>query len=134
MHLLNSMQWVNYSSKVSKILDGFLLWLRANNREGRKIYGYGAAAKASTLLNSIGIEPNLMTAIADVSLEKQERFMPPDGIKIISPQDLFIASPTDVVIFPWNIKTEIARFLRSNLGGDVRLWCVIPEMHEVDLK
>jgi hypothetical protein len=115
-------------------LNGFLLWLQASNLEGRKIYGYGAAAKASTLLNSIGIEPNLMTAIADVSLEKQERFMPPHGIKIISPQDLFIAAPTDIVIFPWNIKTEIAKFLRSNLGEDVRLWCVIPELHEVDHK
>jgi hypothetical protein len=134
IHLLDSMEWANYSSKVSKILNGFLLWLRASNLEGRKIYGYGAAAKASTLLNSIEIEPNLVTAIADVSLEKQERFMPPHGIKIISPQDLFIASPTDIVIFPWNIKTEIAKFLRSNLGEDVRLWCVIPEIHEVDLK
>ena len=134
MHLLDSMEWANYSSKVSKILNGFLLWLRTSNLEGRKIYGYGAAAKASTLLNAIEIQPNLMTAIADVSLEKQERFMPPHGIKIISPQDLFIASPTDIVIFPWNIKTEIAKFLRSNLGEDVRLWCVIPEIHEVDLK
>ncbi len=134
IHLIDSMEWANYSSKVSKILNGFLFWLRASNLEGRKIYGYGAAAKASTLLNSIEIEPNLMTAIADVSLEKQERFMPPHGIKIISPQDLFIASPTDIVIFPWNIKTEIAKFLRSNLGKDVRLWCVIPEIHEVDLK
>ena len=76
----------------------------------------------------------MMTAIADVSLEKQERFMSPNGIKIISPQDLFTAAPTDVVIFPWNIKNEIATFLRSNLSGDVRLWCVIPEMHEVNLK
>ena len=134
IQLLNLMEWADYSSKVSKVLNGFLLWLRAGNLEGRKIYGYGAAAKASTLLNSLEIEPNLMIAIADVSLEKQERFMPPFGIKIISPQDLFTSSPTDIVIFPWNIKTEIAKFLRSNLGEDVRLWCVIPEIHEVDLK
>ena len=76
----------------------------------------------------------MMTAIADVSLEKQERFMSPNGIKIISPKDLFMAAPTDVVIFPWNLKTEIATFLRSNLGEDVRLWCAIPEMHEVNIK
>ena len=57
--------------------------------------------------------------------------MPPNGIRIISPQELFAAKPTDVVIFPWNIKFEIARYLRSNLGSEVRLWCAIPEMHEV---
>lgn len=134
MNLFDSEEWVNYSSKVSTILNGFLFWLRASKEKGRKIYGYGAAAKASTILNSIEIDPNLVTAIADVSLEKQERFMPPHGIKIISPQELFKALPTDVVIFPWNIKAEIADFLRNNLGSEVRLWCAIPEMHEVDLK
>ena len=82
-------------------------------------------------MNSINLEAGLITAIADASLEKQNRFMPPHGIKIISPQQLFAEKPTDVVIFPWNIKSEIANYLRSNLGEGVRLWCAIPEMHQV---
>ena len=84
--------------------------------------------------DSINLEGGLITAIADASQEKQNRFMPPHGIKIISPQQLFSEKPTDVVIFPWNIKSEIANYLRSNLGDGVRLWCAIPEMHEVDAK
>jgi hypothetical protein len=134
MHLLDPKEWVNFSRKVSDVLDNFLSWLRKSKAEGREIYGYGAAAKASTLLNSIQVGSHLVAAIADISLEKQGRFMPPNAIKIISPEDLFIAAPTDVVIFPWNIKVEIATFLRTNLGPDVRLWCAIPEMHEVSLK
>jgi len=117
--------------KVSKILCDFDNWIRATKRANGRIYGYGAAAKASTLLNSINIEPGLISAIADVSSEKQSRFMPPYGIKIISPSALLLESPTDVVIFPWNIKSEIARFLSENLGEGTRLWCVIPEMSEV---
>ena len=132
--LFESSEWTHFSSKVKKILRDFRSWLGEGNKKGMRIYGYGAAAKASTILNSTKIDYDLVTAIADVSLEKQERFMPPNGIEIISPQDLFMAAPTDVVIFPWNLKTEIATFLRSNLGGDVRLWCAIPEMHEVNLK
>jgi hypothetical protein len=66
-----------------------------------------------------------------VSLEKQSRFMPPNGIRIIPPISLFSEAPTDVVIFPWNIKTEIAQFLAENLGEGTRLWCVVPEMQEV---
>lgn len=130
--LFDVKEWANYSFKVTKILDGFLQWLRSGGDNSRRIYGYGAAAKASTILNSIEINPNLVLAIADVSLEKQKRFMPPHGIKIISPQELFESKPTDVLIFPWNIKSEIANYLRSNLGSEVRLWCAIPEMHEVD--
>lgn len=125
-------EWANYSLKVSKILNDFRKWLSDSNKKGLKIYGYGAAAKASTILNSINLEAGLMTAIADASLEKQNRFMPPHGIKIISPQELFIEKPTDVVIFPWNIKSEIGNYLHSNLGNGVRLWCAIPEMHQVE--
>lgn len=124
--------WDNFSSKVSKILADFLTWLRLADESDRRVFGYGAAAKASTILNSIDVAPNLVKAIADISLEKQSRFMPPHGIRIISPQDLFLEKPTDVIIFPWNIKSEIANFLRLNLGDQVRLWCAIPEMHQVE--
>ncbi len=131
MKLFDSKKWEDYSKKVHKILDDFRDWLLVAKAEGRHIYGYGAAAKASTLLSSMKIDAGLLTAIADISLEKQNRYMPPQGTKVISPQDLYSAAPTDVVIFPWNIKAEIAEILRANLGGGLRMWCVIPEMHEV---
>ena len=132
--LFNPIEWENYSSKVSAILNDFLAWLRLGRENNRRIYSYGAAAKASTILNAIDVDPTLLLAIVDVSLEKQQRFMPPHGTKIVSPQDLFAADPTDIVIFPWNIKVEIATYLRSNLGENVRLWCAIPNMHEIPSK
>ncbi len=57
--------------------------------------------------------------------------MPPHGIKIVSPEELFEQNPTDIVIFPWNIKTEIVAFLQAHLGEQVRFWCAIPEMCRV---
>ena len=131
--LFDASEWKSYSLKVQKILEDFRKWLGDSAEESIRVFGYGAAAKASTILNSIDLEVGLMTAIADASLEKQNRFMPPHGIKIISPQQLFEEKPTDVVIFPWNIKSEIANYLRSNLGDEVRLWCAIPEMHQVEI-
>ena len=132
--LFDAKEWETYSFKVNEILTDFLNWLQSGRESDKRIFGYGAAAKASTILNSIDIAPNLVKAIADVSLEKQRRFMPPHGIRIISPQDLFTERPTDVVIFPWNIKSEIADFLRANLGDEVRLWCAIPEMQQISHK
>lgn len=124
-------KWSNYSLEVSKILKSFQEWLNKSREKDMRIYGYGAAAKASTILNSVEVEKGLIKAIADVSLEKQQRFMPPHGVEIISPEELFAQKPTDILIFPWNIKTEIAKFLYSNLDASVRLWCAIPEMHQV---
>jgi hypothetical protein len=132
--LFNSKNWELYSEKINKLLKDFLVWLRSAAQTRGKVYGYGAAAKASTILNSMSIDLDLISAIADASLEKQGRFMPPNGIEVISPQELFSIKPTDVIIFPWNIKNEIASFLRKNLPSETRLWCVIPYMHEVDFK
>ncbi len=131
MFLFDETKWVDYSSKVSGILAEFRTWLQDNKEIGRRVYGYGAAAKASTILNAIDFEPGLISAIADVSLEKQKRYMPQIGIKIISPDELFHAEPSDVVIFPWNIETEIAKFVSDNLKVGVRLWSVIPTLHEI---
>ena len=130
--LFEASEWTSYSIKVSKILKSFRSWLTDNSDNGMRVYGYGAAAKASTILNSISLEVGLITAIADASLEKQNRFMPPHGIRIISPEILFAENPTDIVIFPWNISFEIAKFLKANLDEKVRLWCAIPEMRQIN--
>jgi hypothetical protein len=129
--LFESTEWMNYSVRVSKVLKDFHTWLKNGAKQGMRIYGYGAAAKASTLLNSINVEAGLILAIADASFEKQNRFMPPNGFRIISPEQLLDQKPTDILIFPWNIKTEIALNLNQTLGAEVRLWCAIPEMHQV---
>jgi len=124
--------WRDLSLNVSRILKNFENWLVGDGSNERKIYGYGAAAKASTLLNSIDQNVSkFLLGIADLSLEKQHRFMPPIGIMIISPEKLASLNPTDIVIFPWNIKSEIASQLRSQLGNRVRIWCAIPNLHEV---
>lgn len=129
--LFSQSNWSNYAERVNRILKGFQAWLQAAKLDGRRVFGYGAAAKASTILNAIDFDRDSILAIADISSEKQNRFMPAHGIKIISPMDLFSSDPTDVLIFPWNIKSEISSFLLNNLKSNVRLWCVIPEMHQV---
>ena len=125
--------WENYSLKVSNVLKELKAWLNNEAMKGNRIYGYGAAAKASTLLNSINVQADFIVAIADASQEKQNRFMPPNGIRIISPKQLFEQKPTDVLIFPWNIKSEIAVYLKQNLDPEIRFWCAIPEMHQVEV-
>jgi hypothetical protein len=123
--------WQNYANSVKDILQQFESWLESKEKEGKRVYGYGAAAKASTLLNAIKVRPSQILAIADVSNEKQDRFMPPNGIRIISPAELYKANPSDIVIFPWNIEIEICKELRKYLNNEVKFWSAIPFMHEV---
>jgi hypothetical protein len=123
--------WMNYSEKVDKVLEDFVSWVAPKSTETRVIFGYGAAAKASTILNSTDLMAGKLSGIADLSLEKQKRYMPPTGIPIISPLALENSGVTDIVIFPWNIEAELTKYLRNQLGLNVRLWCLIPELREI---
>ena len=53
--------------------------------------------------------------------------------KIIPLIELVSKEPTDIIIFPWNIKKEIAANLRQVLSPETRFWCAIPSMHEVEI-
>ncbi len=126
--------WDLCSNKVRKLKEHFSDWLRSRQEQGRRIFGYGAAAKASTILNLIPRESLMILGIADKSTEKQNRYMSPIDSKILSPEELFKAKPSDIIIFPWNIKSEIAEYLCENLSSSVQLWCLVPNLHRVYAK
>jgi SAM-dependent methyltransferase len=85
--------------------------------DGHRVAGYGAPAKATTLLNYCGAGPDLIEFTVDKNPYKQGRFIPGVRVPIGSPQQIFDARPAYVLIFPWNIKDEIV----SELSG-IRAW------------
>lgn len=129
--LFNREAWHAFSDEVKRTLGDFGAWLNRSFEEGRKVVGYGAAAKASTLLNSAGVKREQFVAIADASHEKQGRFMPAEGIPIISPQEMFELKPTDVIIFPWNIQDELIQLIKGGNQTDTRIWRVIPHLEQI---
>ena len=87
---------------------GFLI----NQKEiGKKVVGYGAAAKGSTLLNYCGVKSDLVEFVADASVYKQGRFMPGSHIPIVDESFISKERPDFIIIFPWNIKEEIIKQL-----------------------
>lgn len=90
------------------IKDELLLFLVNAKASGEKVLGYGAAAKGNTLLNFAGVKSDLLAAVADKSTFKQGRYLPGSRIPIVSPADLVQAQPTKVIVFPWNLRDEIA--------------------------
>ena len=67
-------------------------------------------------------------AIADKSQIKQGKFVPGVAIPIISPNRLVEMNPNIIIIFAWNLKIEITRFLNQIFPNDVRILTVIPEI------
>jgi len=125
-------KWISYGKSLNDLMTTFHYWLETTLASGGKIYGYGAAAKASTYLNFANVQENAILAIADASLEKQGRYISSQAIEIISPESLKSLNPSDVIIFPWNIQSEISKILRDLLGENVNLWCLVPKVERVE--
>lgn len=96
-----------FQLKVNLIKDELLIFLLEQKRLGKRVGGFGAAAKGSTLLNFAGIKPDLVSFIADNATSKQGKFMPGSHIPILSPAAVSEQRPDFVLVLPWNIKDEI---------------------------
>ena len=77
--------------------------------EGKRVAGYGAPAKCTTLLNYFGIGPDLVGYIVDRSQSKQGRLVPGVHIPIYGPGKMEERRPDYLLILAWNLCDEIAR-------------------------
>ena len=95
---------------------------------GRRVVGYGASGRATVLLNSCGLGPDVVEPVSALSPLRYGKLVP--GVRVpIVPRERFHESPPDYAILTaWNYESEITRdeqeFLRS--GG--RLIVPLPEV------
>lgn len=102
----------NFSERVDKIRNSFLRFLIEENEKGKKIIGYGAAAKGNTLLNYCGVKGNsLIEYVVDASPFKQNNYLPGSHIPVFSIEKISETKPDYIIIFPWNLKDEIVEQL-----------------------
>ena len=109
---LNDMAvYKNYQAKAEKVKNDFTQFLIEAKNEGKKVVGYGAAAKGNTLLNFAGIKKDLLQFVADASPHKQNKFLPGVHILVVAEDCIRQTKPDYVVILPWNLKEEISQQL-----------------------
>ena len=93
--------------------------LKSLKSEGKTIAGFGAPAKATTLMYHFGIGPDIIDFIVDDSPLKQNLYAPGLHIPVLPSQAIYDRKPDAVVILAWNfaepIMTNHARYLEQ--GG-----------------
>ena len=82
--------------------------IKAKN-EGKKIIGYGAPAKATTLLNFYKINHEYIDYIIEDNPLKHGKTVPGVRIPIVSKQSLGNISPDYVYLLAWNFADEIIK-------------------------
>ncbi|OSP52601.1 SAM-dependent methyltransferase [Aeromonas hydrophila] len=117
-----------FQARADCIKNALLSFLLAQQKSGKTVAAYGAAAKGNTLLNYAGVRPDLMPYVCDAARSKQGRFLPGSHIPIMSP-DVLMANPPDfVLILPWNLADEICRQLAPLRSAGTRFVVAVPSL------
>lgn len=111
--------------------NNFVEFLIKARRQGKKVCGYGAAAKGNTLLNYAGIRQDLLCCVADKNPSKQGKFLPGSRIPVCDVTTLLQQRPDLVVILPWNLREEIIHELDDLQNNGCEFVTVIPKLHVV---
>lgn len=118
----------NFEEKVTETKRNLLDFLIQAKREGKKIVGYGAAAKGNTFLNYAGIREDFLDYVIDDSPYKQHHLLPGTRIPVYSSDKIPQTKPDYVLILPWNLKKEIAAKLEVIRGWGGKCVVAIPEV------
>jgi len=99
--------YLEFSEKVKETKRKILTFLSQAKRRGKVIVGYGAPAKANTLLNYCGVSSSIIDYTVDRNPHKQGHFLPGTHIPIRHPDKIVETKPDYLLILPWNLRKEI---------------------------
>ena len=92
----------DFGARIDRLGQTFTGVIRELQAAGKTIAGYGAPAKATTLLYHFGIAPGTLEFIVDDSPLKQGLYSPGLHIPVVSAETLIERQPDILVILAWN--------------------------------
>jgi 2-polyprenyl-3-methyl-5-hydroxy-6-metoxy-1,4-benzoquinol methylase len=118
--------------KAEAVKSALLEFLNQCKRDGKRVAGYGAPAKATTLLNFCGIGTDLLEYTVDRSPHKQGRLVPGVHVPIAPPERIFETKPDYVLILPWNLRDEICAQMAGISAWGGRFVVPIPSLEVIE--
>ncbi len=98
-----------FAEQVETVKRDLMAKLEELKEQGAKIVGYGAAAKACTLMAYCGIDRRHLAWVADLNERKHGRFMGGNHLEIVPPERLMKDQPDWCLILAWNFADEIVK-------------------------
>ncbi|MGH7446773.1 MAG: class I SAM-dependent methyltransferase, partial [Longimicrobiales bacterium] len=100
----------DFAARVRGVQRSLSDLLRSLKSEGKRIAGYAAAAKGAILLNSSGIDGELLDYVVDRNRHKHGKYMPGVHLPIYDTSKLLeMPAPDYVLLLAWNFKDEVMR-------------------------
>ncbi len=120
--------YTSFGARIETVRTGFLDFCAKAESQGKKVAGYGAAAKGNTFLNFCGAGLQTLIMVADANPEKQDKLLPGTHIPVVSPDRLMAERPDYVVILPWNLRDEVSGQLDGIRDWGGRFVTAIPDL------
>ena len=116
LRINDSAPWQKFAQQCGQHKLALQALVEQEQGRGRRIIGYGASARSSTLLNYCEINNRHLELIADKNELKHGRFTPGTDIPIVTPEEAFATKPDTVLLLAWNFKNEILQQMSSDYG------------------
>jgi SAM-dependent methyltransferase len=128
IHMHTKGYYTGLQLRAEKVKDDLVHFLIEAKRAGKKVVGFGAAAKGNTLLNFAGIRPDLIPYVVDNNPAKQGKFMPGSRIPIYEPSILEREPPDYLLILPWNILSEVRQQYSMLIDLGTKFVTAVPKL------
>jgi len=126
--ITNVETYLDFSSKVANNAKKVKELLVSLKSQGKKIIGYGAAAKGNTLLNYFGIGADLLDYIVDTTPIKQGLYSPGSHVPVVHPEKIKEQTPDYIFILAWNYADAIIEKERSLKEKGVKFIIPVPNV------
>ena len=88
--------------------------IRKIKEKNKKIFGVGAPSRASTLVNYVGLDSNIIDCICEIKgSHKIGHYLPGTKIPIVSEQIIFRSKPEFLLLFSWHIAKDLIKIFKT---------------------
>ena len=105
--------WKNFKQKCNEHKINLIKLINSLLKKNKKLAGYGASARSSTLLSYCKINNKHLDFVFDKSDMKHNLFTSGSNIQILKPEIKIIKSVDCIIILAWNFKHEIIKYLKK---------------------
>jgi NDP-4-keto-2,6-dideoxyhexose 3-C-methyltransferase len=121
--------WKCFAEDVEDQKQATIRLLSQLKADGKVVVGYGASTKGNTILQTYGLTPDLLPAIAERSEPKFGLFTVGTGIPIISEQQMRQMRPHYLLVFPYTFIDVFMEREKDLLAQGTKLIAPLPALN-----